>query len=101
MYIKKTITLPKELELEAKRRLIGKRYSNLSEVIRDGIRKLLDEQRGEEQIESVAALYKEGKVTMREAADLLGMSLREALSELARRGAYLRYGEEELAEDLG
>ncbi len=100
MYIKKTITLPKELEMEAKKRLVGKRYSNLSEVIRDGIRKLLDEQRGEEQIESVATLYKEGKVTMREAADLLRMSLREALSELARRGAYLRYGEKELAEDL-
>lgn len=101
MYVKKTITLPKELEMEAEKRLVGKRYSNISEVIRDGIRKLLAEQRKEEQIESVATLYGEGKVTAREAADLLGMSLREALSELAKRGAYLRYGEEELAEDIG
>ena len=42
MYIKKTITLPKELEKDVEKYLIGRHYSNLSEVIRDGIRRIVN-----------------------------------------------------------
>jgi Arc/MetJ-type ribon-helix-helix transcriptional regulator len=42
-YTKKNIILPKELELEIEKRLIGKYYKNLSEVIIDGLRKILSE----------------------------------------------------------
>jgi len=43
MYVKKTITLPSELEKDVEKYLIGRHYSNLSEVIRDGLRKVLKE----------------------------------------------------------
>ena len=100
-YIKKTITLPKELELEVEKRLIGKYYENLSDAIRDGLRKILSEYEKKNEIEIAAALYKEGKITMREAAAIMGVPLRKALEELAQKGVYLRYGAEELEEDLG
>lgn len=99
-YIKKTITLPKELELEVEKRLIGTYYENLSEVIRDGIRKILSEYERKKEIEIAAALYREGKITMREAADIIGVPVRKALEEFAARDVYLRYGAEELEEDL-
>ncbi|GEM_PF-798856 len=99
-YIKKTITLPKELELEVEKRLIGKYYENLSDAIRDGLRKILSEYEKKNEIEIAAALYKEGKITMRDAAAIMGVPLRKALEELAQRGVYLRYGAEELEEDL-
>lgn len=101
MYVKKTITLPKELQKEVEKHLIGKHYSNLSEVIRDGIRKILREYEREAAVEAVAELYKDGKVTMRQASDLLGLTLRETLAEFGKRKVYIRYGEKELAEDLG
>lgn len=99
MYIKKTITLPEELEKDVEKYLIGKHYSNLSEVIRDGIRKILKEHGKKEQIDVVAELYKKGRITMREAAELLKLTLRETLDEFGERGIYIRYGKEELAED--
>lgn len=43
MYIKKTISIPEELVKDAEKYLIGRHYSNLSEVIRDGIRRILRE----------------------------------------------------------
>jgi predicted HTH domain antitoxin len=98
--IKKTITLPKELELEVEKRLIGKYYENLSDAIRDGLRKILSEYEKKNEIEIAAVLYKEGKITMREVAAIMGVPLRKALEELAQRGVYLRYGAEELEEDL-
>jgi predicted HTH domain antitoxin len=99
-YIKKTITLPKELELEVEKRLVGKYYENLSDAIRDGLRKILSEYDRKHEIAIAAALYKEGKITMREVAAIMGIPLRKALEELAHRGVYLRYGAEELEEDL-
>ncbi|MCE8426496.1 MAG: UPF0175 family protein [Candidatus Methanoperedens sp.] len=99
-HIKKSITLPKELELEVEKRLIGTYYENFSEVIRDGIRKVLSEYEKKKEIEIVDALYKGGKITMREAADILGVPVRKVLEDLAARDVYLRYGEEELEEDL-
>ncbi|WP_456474719.1 UPF0175 family protein [Candidatus Pyrohabitans sp.] len=99
MHIKKTISIPEELVKDAEKYLIGKHYSNLSEVIRDGIRKILREYTRKATIEEAAQLYKEGRITAREAADLLGLTLRETLEEFGKRGVYLRYGREELEED--
>lgn len=99
MYVKRTITIPEELVKDAEKYLIGKHYSNLSEVIRDGIRRILREYTKRTTIEEAAQLYRKGRVTIREAADLLGLTLRETLEEFGKRGVYLRYGREELEED--
>ena len=99
MYIKKTITLPEELEKDVEKYLIGRHYSNLSEVIRDGIRKILREYSKKESIDEAAELYKENRITMRQAADLTGLTLRETLDEFGKRSVYIRYGKEELDED--
>ena len=48
-----------------------------------------------------ATLYKEGKITLREAAAIMDAPMRKTLEELGERGVYLRYGMEELEEDLG
>jgi predicted HTH domain antitoxin len=47
-----------------------------------------------------AALYREGKITMRDAAAIIGVPVRTALWELGERGIYIRYGMEELEEDV-
>ncbi len=99
MYIKKTITLPLELEKDVEKYLIGKHYSNLSEVIRDGIRKILKEYGKKESIEKAAELYRTNRITIRQASDLVGLTLRETLDEFVKRGVYIRYGKEELNED--
>ncbi|NOZ59725.1 MAG: hypothetical protein GXO66_09170 [Euryarchaeota archaeon] len=99
MHVKRTITIPEELVRDAERYLVGKHYSNLSEVIRDGIRRILREYTRKSTIEEVAQLYRDGRVTIREAADILGLTLRETLEEFGRRGVYLRYSREELEED--
>jgi len=100
MYIKKTISLPTELEKDVEKYLIGKHYSNLSEVIRDGLRKILKEYGKKESIDNAAKLYSKDRITMRQAADLVGLTLRETLEEFAKRGVYIRYGKEELLEDI-
>lgn len=99
MYVKKTITLPLELEKDVEKYLIGKHYSNLSEVIRDGLRKVLKEYGRKESIEEAAQLYKKEKISLRQAAELTGLTLRETLDEFGKRGVYIRYGKEELDED--
>ncbi len=99
MYIKKTITLPIELEKDVEKYLIGRHYSNLSEVIRDGIRKVLKEYGRKESVDRAAELYRTGKITIRQAADLMELTLRETLDEFGKRGVYIRYGKEELIED--
>ena len=99
MYIKKTITLPVELERDVEKYLIGRHYSNLSEVIRDGIRKVLKEYGKKESIDKAAELYKKNKITTRQAADIVGLTLRETLDEFGKRGVYIRYGKKELIED--
>lgn len=100
MYIKRTISIPEELAKEAEIYLIGKYYGNLSEVIRDGIRQLVAEYKQRQDIESVTNLYKEGRISLRDAADLLDLPLRETLKILSEKKSYLRYGEKELIEDL-
>lgn len=98
MYIKKTVTLPVELEKDVEKYLIGKHYSNLSEVIRDGIRRVLREYGKKESIEA-AELYRGNRITLRQAAELVGLTIRETLDEFGNRGVYIHYGKEELDED--
>src|SRR3972149_2140485 len=100
MYIKKTITLPLELEKDVEKYLIGRHYSNLSEVIRDGLRKVLKEYMKKESIEEAAKLYKKEKISARQAAELTGLTLRETLDEFGKRGVYIHYGKKELNEDI-
>ncbi len=100
MYIKRTISIPEELAKEAEIYLVGKYYGNLSEVIRDGIRQLVNEYKQRQDIESVTYLYKEGRISLRDAADLLDLPLRETLKILSGKKSYIRYGEKELTEDI-
>jgi len=41
-----------------------------------------------------AALYRGGKITMQDAAAIIGVPVRTALQELGERGVYIRYGME-------
>jgi len=100
MHVKKTITLPQELEIEVEDRLIGTYYASLSDVIRDGLRKILAEYKRKNEIEIAISLYKDEKITLREAAAIMGVPMRKALQDLSERDVYLRYGSEELEEDL-
>ncbi len=79
--------------------LIGRHYSNLSEVIRDGLGKVLKEYSRKESIEAAAQQYKKGKISMREAAELTDLTLRETLDEFSKKGVYIRYRKEELDEN--
>jgi len=99
MYIKKTITPPSELEKDVEKYLIGKHYSNLSEVIRDGLREVLKEYGKNDAIKEAAELYKNDKTTLRQAAELTGLTLRETLDEFGKKSVYIRYGKKELDED--
>jgi len=81
--------------------LICTYYSNLSDAIRDGLRKILAEYKRKNEVEIAATLYKEGKITLREAAAIMDAPMRKTLEELGERDVYLRYGMEELDEDLG
>jgi len=52
-------------------------------------------------VELVAiGLYREGKITLRQAADLVGINTREILKVLEKHDAYINYGIEELEEDI-
>ena len=57
MHVKKTITLPKELEIEVEDHLIGTYYSNLSDAIRDGLRKILAEYKRKNEVEIAACVF--------------------------------------------
>jgi predicted HTH domain antitoxin len=48
----------------------------------------------------VVELYREGSFTLRQAAEALGVGLKEMLAILAKRKTYINYGTEELGEDI-
>jgi len=48
----------------------------------------------------VVELYREGVLTLRQAAELLDTDLYGILEVLSKRKTYINYGEEELAEDI-
>ena len=51
-------------------------------------------------MKAAAKLYQEGKITIREASDIAGIPLRSILHEFGKMGIFIRYGEDELKEDI-
>ena len=99
--MKKNITLPDELVFEVERNLVGKYYSTLSDVIRDGLRDILSIYGRKGGPREVAFnLYKRGEITARQGAMISNLGLREFLNIASKEGIYLQYGKKELEEDL-
>ncbi len=48
----------------------------------------------------VVEFYREGLLTLRQAAEILGIGLNDMFDVLIRRKAYINYGTEELDEDI-
>lgn len=48
----------------------------------------------------VVELYREGLLTLRQAAEILSISLNEMFDVLSKRKTYINYGPEELDEDI-
>ena len=48
----------------------------------------------------VVELYREGFLTLRQAAEILEINLDEMFNMLSRRKTYINYGQEELDEDI-
>ena len=48
----------------------------------------------------VVELYREGRLTLRQAADMLNIGIQAMFDVLLRRKSYLNYGREELNEDI-
>ena len=48
----------------------------------------------------VVELYREGLITLRQAAEILGINLNEMFDVLSKRKTYINYGPEELDEDV-
>jgi predicted HTH domain antitoxin len=48
----------------------------------------------------VVEFYREGLLSLRQAAEILGISLNEMFDVLAKRKTYINYGTEELDEDI-
>jgi len=82
-------------EVRWKTILICTHYSNLSDAILYGLRKILPEYRRKNEVEIAATPYKAGKITLREAAANMDAPVRKTLEALGGRGVYLRYGMEE------
>ncbi|MBW6518785.1 MAG: UPF0175 family protein [ANME-2 cluster archaeon] len=57
-----------------------------------------DEHKSE--MNTATKLYKEGKITLREASDITGIPLRDILHKFSKMGLYIRYDEDELKEDI-
>jgi predicted HTH domain antitoxin len=45
-------------------------------------------------------LYRDGKITLRQAADLMGVTAKEILEVIEKHDTYINYGIEELEEDI-
>ena len=45
-------------------------------------------------------LYRDGKITLRQAADLIGVTAKEILEVFEKHDTYINYGIEELEEDI-
>ena len=48
----------------------------------------------------VIGLYRDGKITLRQAADFIGVNMKKMLKLLVKHGAYINYGIEELQEAI-
>ena len=91
-----SVRLPKEIVEEIER-------LSKEEGIDKGtlIRKLITESLREYKIKRALELYKEGKVSLWKAAEIAGITYREALEELKKRNIPFKYDLEDLEVDIG
>jgi len=91
-----SVRLPKELveEIEKLSREEGVDKGTL-------IRKLLAESLKEYKIRRALELYREGRISLWRAAEIAGITYREALGELKRRNIPFQYDLEDLESDVG
>jgi len=91
-----SVRLPKEMldEIERLSREEGVDRGTL-------IRRLLADSLREYRIRRALELYRDGRVSLWRAAEMAGITYREALEELKRRNIPFRYGPEDLEADLG
>ncbi len=64
------------------------------------LRSLIEEGLAKERKEKVLSTYREHKISIQRAAELLGIHITEMIELIQREGLYLDYSEEELREDL-
>lgn len=64
------------------------------------LRNLIEHGLEDERQKKVLSKYKERKISLQRAAELLGIHLTEMLELIQKEGLYLDYTEEELKEDL-
>ena len=90
-----SVRLPKEIAEEIER-------LSKEEGIDKGtlIRKLIAESLKEYKIKRALELYREGKVSLWKAAEIAGITYREALEELKKRNIPFRYDLEDLEADI-
>jgi len=69
--------------------------------IGDELSKIIEEPK-EKTIQTliVLELYREGKLTLRQAASIIGVTYRDYLEIMAKHGTYLNYGLDEALEDI-
>jgi len=91
-----SVRLPKEMVEEIER-------LSKEEGIDKGtfIRRLIMESLREYKIKRALELYREGKVSLWKAAEIAGITYREALEELRRRNIPFKYDLEDLEVDIG
>jgi len=65
------------------------------------IRKLITESLREYKIKKALELYREGRVSLWKAAEIAGITYREALEELKKRNISFKYDLEDLEVDIG
>lgn len=96
MMITTSVRLPKELVEEIEK-------LSREEGLDKGafVRKLLIESLKEYKIRRALELYRKGKVSLWRAAEMAGMTYREALGELKRRNITFQYDVEDLESDVG
>ncbi|MCD4767883.1 MAG: UPF0175 family protein [Methanosarcinales archaeon] len=79
------IALPATIEMEMKALVRDGHYANLNEEIKDAFRTLLNV-RPELKTSAVIELYKEGKISISKAAEMVGVSTIEFKDILVNRG---------------
>ena len=67
----------------------------------DEVVKVLEKPIERSAVELIAVgLYRDGKITMRQAADLIGVNVKEMLKVIEKHNSHINYGEKELEEDI-
>lgn len=98
MTIRISDELEKKVRAKAKERF-GEGEDNLSKAFEAAFNEYMEDFE-EEKRRKVLSDYKERKISLQRAAELLGIHLVEMLELIQREGLYLDYTEEELREDL-